>query len=103
MTMSEVQLVFLDTVIDEKGSPSIRKSFTLVPCEERKQFSSHYYNSQERSMRGGLKLSIAKYYVRDELQQVEYKGKLYDVKNIMSDSLASDRYVVLDCQQVEVK
>lgn len=101
MKKSEVNLVFLETFIDEKGSPHERKTYQLVPCDERKQFGARYYNEQERNMRESIKLSIASYYVRSELQQVEYNNVLYDIKNIMSDNSSSDRYVILDCQEVK--
>lgn len=101
MKKAECELVFLTTTIDDKGSPHTEEHKKLVICDERKQFSARYYNEQERSMRGGLKLSVASYYVTDDLKRVVYKGKTYDVKNIMSDNIGGERYTVLDCQEVK--
>lgn len=89
------------------GSPTILEIKETVRCDEMENFSSNYYNEQQRNMRESRNLIVPTWLTTDrtdkginyELMYVNYLGKRYKVRNILKMRNTRQR-MILDIQEV---
>lgn len=89
------------------GSPTILEIKQTARCDEMENFSSNYYNEQQRNMRESRNLIVPTWLTTDrtdkginyELMYVNYLGKRYKVRNILKMRNTRQR-MILDIQEV---
>ena len=89
------------------GSPTILEIKQTVRCDEMENFSSNYYNEQQRNMRESRNLIVPTWLTTDrtdkginyELMYANYLGKRYKVRNILKMRNTRQR-MILDIQEV---
>lgn len=104
MIKQKCTLLFSKTELDENRIPHIVNVEKIVPCDNRGTFRVKYYSDQSRTMKDSVNLSVLSAYLTlGQLWRVKYNGKLYDVKNEMSDKKRGPRFTLLDCEEVKTK
>lgn len=103
-----INLIYQGLTENEKGSPvRVELIEQDVKCDMIDNFSSYYYNDNQRIMRNSKNFAIPKIYVNDrvennityELMYVIYSNKKYSIKNVLKHKTSS-LMALLDCQEV---
>lgn len=103
-----INLVYQGLTENEKGSPiRVELIEQNVKADLIDNFSSYYYNDNQRIMRNSKNFAIPKTFINDkvasgityELMYVIYNAKKYTIKNILKHKKSS-LLVLLDCQEV---
>lgn len=100
-----VKFRYHGTSYDSSGVPTENYIIKDVRATIVASFSDAYYNDRGRTQRGSLNLRVSKCnkidFAQDstvyDLLEVEYKGKIYKVENVLIDKEDSRRNL-LDCQ-----
>ena len=104
---TKIDLIYQGLSQDAKGSPSkVYLTEQNVKCDMLDNFSSYYYNDNQRIMRKSKNFSIPKYLANDrdaenihyELMYVVFNQRKYTIKNILKHKTSS-LMVILDCQE----
>lgn len=94
-------LVYITKERDESGIPINKEVKKQVLADDIGNWSSAYYQTRERSMQKAVNLSIARDYVNENLEFVEYKGKKYILKDTLIDKNRGDFFVILDLEEMK--
>lgn len=92
-------LIYITKGRDDSGMPINKEVSKRVLADDIGNWSSAYYQTRERSMQKSINLSIARHYLNEDLQFVDYKGKRYILKDTPNDKNRGDFYVILDLEE----
>lgn len=93
-------LIYVEEKKKSNGSPTKVEYERKIKCYSRGVFSSKYYVDRNRDMRTSGNVIVKSYhttnYNNGQLRYVKFKGKIYEVKNILKADKEADKILDLE-------